>query len=241
MTLSYPRILPCGDTAIAVEFGDRIDAGINQRVIALDHAVREAGLPGVIECVPTYRSLLVHLDPLLADHEELSLTLAGLATEARARAVNGRRWRVPVVYGGDFGEDLPELAALRGLSPEQVVELHVNSIYRVYMVGFMPGFTYLGGLDPRLAMPRRHTPRQRIPGGSISIGGAQSAIGSIPSPSGWHLIGRTPVLSFHPDRDPVFLFEAGDEITFERIPAEQWRRLAEQSAAGDMIATCEAR
>ena len=241
MTHSYPRILTCGDSALAVEFGDTIDICINQRVIALDRTVREAGLPGVVECVPTYRSLLVHLDPLIAKHAELSVTLARLAHETRPEATKFRHWRVPVAYGDDYGEDLKELAALCGLAPEQVIELHVNSIYRVYMVGFVPGFTYLGGLDPRLATPRRPTPRRRIPGGSVSIGGAQTAIGSIPSPSGWHLIGRTPVLSFHPDRDPVFLFEAGDEITFERITAEHWSRLAAQSATGDIIATCESR
>ena len=239
MTLAYPRVVPCGDSAIAVEFGDRVDAEINQRVIALDHSVRAAALPGVVECVPTYRSLLVHLDPLTAKHAKLSLILAGLAREAHTGTARGRRWRVPVVYGGDHGEDLVGLAALHGLTPEQVVEIHAGSVYRVYMIGFVPGFTYLGGLDSRLATPRRNTPRARIPGGSVSIGGAQSAIGSIPSPSGWHLIGRTPVLCFHPGRNPVFLFEAGDEITFERMHAERWECLAARSEAGDIIAECE--
>lgn len=239
MTLAYPRVVPCGDSAIAVEFGARVDADINQRVIALDHAVRVAALPGVVECVPTYRSLLVHLDPLIAEHGKLSLTLARLAREARAGTTRGRRWRVPVVYGGDHGADLDELAALHGMTPEKVVEIHTGSIYRVYMIGFVPGFTYLGGLDSRLATPRRNTPRTSIPGGSVSIGGAQSAIGSVPSPSGWHLIGRTPVLCFHPGRDPVFLFEAGDEITFERVHAGRWERLAARSEAGDIIAACE--
>ena len=239
MTLAYPRIIPCGDSAMAVEFGDRIDADINQRVIALDHAVRAAAFPGVVECVPTYRSLLVHLDPLIAEHAKLSSALERLACETRSGTTGSRRWRVPVVYGGDHGEDLEELAALHGLTPGRVVELHAGSVYRVYMIGFVPGFTYLGGLDPQLSTPRRNTPRQSIPGGSVSIGGAQSAIGSIPSPSGWHLIGRTPVLCFHPGRDPVFLFEAGDEITFEPVHAESWERMAARSEAGDIIAERE--
>ena len=238
MTLAYPRVVPCGDSAIAVEFGDRVDAIVNQRVIALDRAVREAALPGVVECVPTYRSLLVHLDPLIAEHATLSSSLARLASAAHAGTVTGRRWRVPVVYGGDHGADLVELAARHGLTPDQVVEIHAGSVYRVYMIGFVPGFTYLGGLDSRLATPRRNTPRTSIPGGSVSIGGAQSAIGSIPSPSGWHLIGRTPVLCFHPGRDPVFLFEAGDEIAFEPMRAERWERLAARSEAGEIIAEC---
>ncbi len=239
MTPAYPRVVPCGDSAMSVEFGDKVDADVNQRVIALDHAVREAALPGVVECVPTYRSLLVHVDPLAVGHAKLSLALARLARDAHAGTTRRRRWRVPVVYGGDYGVDLEELAALHGLSPGEVVELHAGSVYRVYMIGFMPGFTYLGGLDSRLATPRRTTPRKSIPGGSVSIGGAQSAIGSIPSPSGWQLIGRTPVRCFHPGRDPVFLFEAGDEITFERVRAARWKRLAARSEAGDVVAVCE--
>ncbi|MDE2914247.1 MAG: 5-oxoprolinase subunit PxpB [Paracoccaceae bacterium] len=245
MTGVYPRLRPHGDSAIAVEFGDTIDADTNRRVIELEHAVQTSNLPGVLECVPTYCSLLVHLDPLTAEHVTLSATLVRLAHEACAgahvRAGKGRLWRVPVTYGGDHGEDLETLAARRGLSPKRVVELHVRPVYRVYMVGFMPGFTYLGGLDPRLATPRRRTPRSSVPGGSVSIGARQSAIGSVSGPSGWNLIGRTPVRCFHPRRDPVFLFEAGDTIVFEPISAAQWDRLDSQSAAGETVAKCECR
>ena len=236
-----PRILPCGDCAVAIEFGDCIEAGINARVVAFDRAVREANLPGVVECVPTYRSLLVHLDPLTADHASLFETLHALALNTRAHAASTRRWTVPVIYGGAFGEDIGALADHSGLRTEEVIALHSGAVYRVYMVGFMPGFTYLGGLDPQLAMPRRHTPRTRIPGGSISIGGAQTAIGAAPSPSGWHLIGHTPIRCFQPGRKPVFLFEAGDEVVFQPTPKSDWERLASEAAAGATLATCEAR
>ena len=239
MTLSPPRLLPCGDTAVAVEFGDSIAAGINARVIALDRAVRGANLPGVVECVPTYRSLLVHLDPLTADHAELFKTLHSFAQKIGTEVRTTRRWSVPVVYGRGFGEDLEALAERHGMVPEAVIALHSDAVYQVYMVGFMPGFTYLGGLDPRLVTPRRPTPRARIPGGSISIGGAQTAIGAAPSPSGWHLIGRTPVRCFHRGRSPTFLFEAGDEVVFQPISESNWERLASKAAAGASVATCE--
>ncbi|MDE0305081.1 MAG: 5-oxoprolinase subunit PxpB [Albidovulum sp.] len=233
MSPNYPRVLPCGDSALTIEFGNEIDARLNEQVIELDREVRRARLPGVIETVPTYRSLLVHLDPVNSAHADLILTLSRLARDVRPQPGKGRRWRVPVVYGGNFGEDLDALAKARGISPEQAIELHSETTYRVFMVGFMPGFTYLGGLDPRLATPRRGTPRRRIPGGSVAIGGGQTAIGSIPSPSGWHLIGRTPVRSFHPDRNPIFLFEPGDAVEFEPFPAEEWERLEAQFASGD--------
>ena len=226
--------------AIAVEFGDTIDEATNRRVIELARIVEGEDLPGVVEVVPTYRSLLVHLDPLETEHAELSKALVRLAGAANSRQGQcRRRWRVPVIYGGEFGEDLAMLADLHGMSEERIAKLHAHAVYRVHMVGFMPGFTYLGGLDPRLATPRRETPRQRIPAGAISIGGHQSSIGSIAAPSGWHVIGRTPVRCFHPDRDPVFLFEAGDEISMEPVTAAAWDKLDAQATAGDMVATCE--
>ena len=241
MNRKYPRILPCGDSAVTIEFGDEIDERINEQVIALERAVLQAKIPGVIECVPTYRSLLVHLDSATAEHAKLLAAFSRLAREALPQPTRSRRWRIPAVYGGDYGEDLAALAGMRGISAEKAVELHSSSVYRVYMVGFMPGFTYLGGLDPRLATPRRRTPRTSIPGGTISIGGNQSAIGSTPSPSGWHVIGRTPVRCFHPGRNPAFLFEAGDEVEFEPVPAAEWDQLEAKFPASYVVPACDAR
>ena len=236
MTHRYPRILPCGDSAILVEFGDRIDVELNERVVALERVVQEFGFTGLVECVPAYRSLLVHVDPLIVDHEEMMAALARLARDLQPQEGASRRWRVPVVYGGEHGVDLEPLATRHGISPAVATDLHASTVYRVHLVGFMPGFTYLGGLDPRLATPRRTVPRRRIPSGSVAIGGSQSAIGSIPSPSGWHLIGRTPVRCFDPGRDPMFLFEVGDEVEFKPVAAADWEKLADRSAAGETVA-----
>lgn len=235
----FPRLLPCGDAGVSVEFGDDIDATINARVIDFDRVVRRANLPGVIETVPTYRALMVHLDPVVADHKSIFAALREFARQMRHEPSTPRLWTVPVVYGGAHGQDIEALAKRHGKTPRDIIALHSAPVYRVYMVGFMPGFTYLGGLDPALHTPRLAKPRARIPGGSISIGGAQTAIGATPSPSGWHLIGQTPVRCFLPGRDPVFLFEAGDEVIFRPIPATDWDRLTAQATAGASVATCE--
>jgi KipI family sensor histidine kinase inhibitor len=230
-----PRILPCGDTALAVEFGQEIDPRLNARVLALDARVGEA-VSGIIETVPTYRSLLVHYDPVATNFETLSAILLDLARELSEQPAEGRLWRIPVVYGGPFGIDLEEVAQRHGLTPQEVIERHAAPIYRVYMIGFVPGYAYLGGLDPALATPRRESPRARTPAGTISIGGIQAVVASIEAPSGWHLLGRTPVRTFMPDRDPVFLIAAGDRVTFEPIEATQWERLDRAAAAGEPVA-----
>jgi len=231
-----PRILPCGDTAVSVEFGDVIDPDLNGRVLALDAILRRAPPAGIVATVPTYRSLLVHFDPLATDYDGLTSFLRDQARTLAPLASTGRRWRVPVVYGGPHGEDLEDLASLHGLTPNEAVHRHAGAVYRVYMIGFLPGFVYLGGLDPALATPRRAQPRARIPAGSIAIGGAQTAIGSIEGPSGWHLLGRTPVRSYDPSRTPAFLFAAGDEIVFEPVDPTGWAALDQAAAAGDPVA-----
>ncbi len=229
-------IRPCGDTALSVEFGDRLDPALNRRVMALDAALRALAPPGVVETVPTYRALTLHLDPLVADLPRLCATLAELAARPAPATAPGRLWRVPVVYGGTFGEDLNSVAAHCGLTPEACIEAHAAGRYTVAMVGFLPGFSYLAGLDPRLEVTRRPEPRLRIPASSISIGGAQTAIGSVEGPSGWHLIGRTPVRPFQPGREPAFLFAPGDRIRFAPVPAADWHALDAAAAAGAPVA-----
>lgn len=231
-SISAPAILPCGDGAVSVDFGNVIDLGVNARVRALDAALQEAPPPGLIETVPTYRSLLVVFDPLASDYDGLLAHLEALAARDAVTAAVPRRWRVPAIYGGAFGEDLDEMAAFAGLTAAALVEAHAAPVYRIMMIGFMPGFSYLGGLDERLWRPRRDVPRAKIPAASISIGGAQTAIGSTAGPSGWHLIGRTPALPFMKGRDPVFLFEAGDEVVFAPISEAEWRSLSAAAAEG---------
>ena len=227
-----PAIVACGEGAVSVDFGNVIDLAVNAKVRALDRALAETPFVGLVETVPTYRSLLVVFDPVATDYPALLDHLETLAEGVTDARTGARRWRVPVLYGGASGEDLGDMAAFAGLSPAALIEAHAAPIYQVMMIGFMPGFSYLGGLDARLCRPRRDVPRPRIPAASISIGGAQTAIGSAAGPSGWHLIGRTPALPFLKGRDPVFLFEAGDEIVFAPISEAEWVPLAAAAAEG---------
>ena len=234
--MKAPRLLPNGDAAISVDFGNEIDVRLNARVHALDKALQARALPYVVESVPTYRALMVHFDPVLVDHEELRSILFELATQTVSEKKARQRWRVPVAYGGAFGADLEAISAFAGLDSEAFISAHLEKVYTVLMLGFLPGFCYLGGLDPRLAMPRREQPRLKIPPSSISIGGAQTAIGSVEGPSGWHLIGRTPVIPFMTSWKPVFMFEAGDEILFSRISDAEWLKLSAAAQHGEPIA-----
>lgn len=233
--MTGPRILACGDAAISVDFGNVIDLAVNARIMALDRALAAEPVPGVVETVPTYSALLVHFDPLTTDYAALCARVLALARGDRAELAPARRWKVPVAYGGDLGADLDDLAAHAGMSPAACVEAHIAPVYTVMMIGFMPGFSYLGGLDPRLARPRRATPRPRVPASSVSIGGAQTAVGSVEGPSGWHLVGRTPALVFDRTRELAFLFEAGDEIVFSPISTAEWHRLSALAGDGAMI------
>jgi KipI family sensor histidine kinase inhibitor len=194
-------------------------------VLSLDRALAEAGLTGIVETVPTYRSLQIHFDPDRLDAEALHRTIERLAAKLDDAAPPGRLWTVPVAYGGEHGIDLESVAERTGLTPDEVIACHMGGDYRVYMIGFQPGFTYLGGLDPKLHLPRRETPRLKTPAGTISVGGIQAAVASIEAPSGWHLLGRTPVRAFDPARDDPFLFRAGDRIRFERISHDDYARL----------------
>ncbi|WP_434583945.1 5-oxoprolinase subunit PxpB [Klebsiella sp. R390] len=227
----YPRFITVGEQALLVEFGERIDDQLNAQVLALATALN--GTIGVSEIIPTYRSLSVVFDPLTVTGaalcEQITLAIAQLSTMQSAR----RRWRVPVCYGGDYGEDLSALAQGHGLKPNQVIDLHSSARYRVYMVGFMPGFAYLGGLPEKLHTPRRASPRAMTPASSINIGGQQTAISSVPGPSGWHLIGRTPWRSFDPRRQRPFLFQAGDEVGFVPITPAEFARLSDECRAAD--------
>jgi KipI family sensor histidine kinase inhibitor len=223
------RVLLAGDTALTLELGDVIDPKINARVLALDRALAETGLPGIVETVPTYRSLQVHYDPERLAASDLIAAARRLAHTLGERPPPGRSWRVPVAYGGEHGIDLEAVAARTGLSAEQVVARHLAGDYRVYMIGFAPGFAYLGGLDPVLHLPRRETPRLKTPAGTISIGGIQAAVASIEAPSGWHLLGRTPARAFDPARDEPFLFAVGDRIRFERISADDFATLSRRA------------
>jgi len=236
MPSSYPRLLLCGDSALVVEFGNSIDPELNRRVLAFDELLAREKVAGITETVPTYRSLLVHYDPTVIGYAELGAKLMDFAARKSLPSRKGRRWRVPVVYGGEFGIDLDAVAKRAELTPEEVIRRHCGADYRVYMLGFLPGFTYLGGLDPKLATPRRQEPRLEAPAGMIAIGGIQTGIQCIAAPSGWNILGRTPVRTYHPARDPIFLIEPGDHVTFFPVLAREWNALDRAGEAGEIVA-----
>jgi KipI family sensor histidine kinase inhibitor len=234
-----PRLLRCGDAAMSVEFGDTTDPELNAQVLALDAALAAEPVAGIIETVPTYRSLLIQLDPLRTDFVALETQIRALCSRPVAQRPQARRWHVPVVFGGAFGMDLDDLAERHAMTVEGLVARFCAATYHVAMIGFMPGFAYLGGLEPALTTPRRLQPRMRVPAQSISIGGAQAAIMTVEGPSGWHMMGRTPMRAFLPGRDPVFLYEPGDQIRFEPIAEEAWSGLDARAAAGEPVARLE--
>lgn len=232
-----PRILPAGDAALVVEFGSIVDEVLNERVLALDLALAEDMPPGVVETVPTYRSLMVVYDPEATDLLSLRARLLRLASAPPDAAAPPapRRFVVPVVYGGEEGEDLAAVAAATGLGQDEFVRRHSAAEYRVHMIGFLPGFAYLGGLDPALHLPRRPEPRPRVPAGSVGIGGTQTGVYSVACPSGWHMLGRTPVRVFDPQRREPFLFAPGDRVRFRPVPADAWDPLVRRAAAGEPL------
>ncbi len=233
-----PRILPAGDGALVVEFGHAIDPEINARVLALDAAL-VAALAGAIETVPTYRSLLVQYDPLALPAADLIARIRALAATPPPALPRGRRVTLPVAFGGGFGSDFGELAGRLGLDAEGILRLLTGAEFRVYMIGFAPGFAYLGGLPECLHIPRRASPRAKVPAGSVGIGGVQAAVFSVESPSGWHLLGRTPLRPFDLRRADPFLFRAGDRVRFRAIDAEEFARLDRLAAADDNLARIE--
>jgi inhibitor of KinA len=225
-----PRVLPAGDAALIVEFEDAIDPAVNARAIAIGDRVRAAAYPGVRDVVPTYRSVAVYFDPLTTDSGGLHQLLHREAAHEGPAADRSRApVRVPVCYGGDLGPDLESVAQYAGLAREEVIRLHASGVYRVFMLGFVPGFAYMGALDPRIAAPRLDTPRVRVPAGSVGIAGAQTGIYPTATPGGWRLIGRTPVRPFDAARTPPFLFAAGDTVQFypiDRSAYDAWRGAA---------------
>ena len=229
-----PRILPSGDQALTVEFGEMIDPAINARVLELD--AKAAALDGIVETIPTYRSLLVVYDPAVVGFEALGQALLALAEGLTGEETTGTIWDVPVCYGGEFGIDLEATAETHSLTPDELVRRHMAPTYRVYMIGFLPGYAYLGGLDPSIATPRRISPRLHTPAGTISIGGIQALVASLAAPSGWHLLGRTPVRNFMPTRDPAVLIQPGDGVRFRRIDEAEFRRLDKEAERGAPVA-----
>src|SRR3569832_2418276 len=209
-TLPPPRLLPSGDSAVTVEFSRTIDETANRKVLALDRALAKAAISGITETIPTYRSLLVHYDPSAVDYDTLGAQLLALATQSLSLEAKTRRWRVPVHYGGEDGIDLEDAAKTLNLTPDEVVARHVAGRYRVAMIGFTPGWSYLSGLDPSLQLSRRQSPRLLTPAGKIAIGGIPSGILCLAAPSGWGGRGRAPGRAERRRRGPAGRRGPGD-------------------------------
>ncbi len=219
--------MPAGDSTIVVEFEERVDPVINARAVRLADAVQAAAIAGVRDVVPTYRSVAVFFDPLRTDYRRL---VDWLEMEAgrpgNAEVEQPTPISIPVCYGGELGPDLAAVAAFANMSSDEVVAVHASAVYRVFMLGFMPGFAYMGVLDARIAMGRHPTPRVRVPRGAVGIAGVQTGIYPAETPGGWQLIGRTPVRPFDMDRPAPFLFKAGDSVRFVPIGPSELERLA---------------
>lgn len=226
------RIAPQGDRCLMVEFGQKVDRETNLRARALAQYLDDHPLPGVLDVVPAFTTVAIHYRPeafvepagnglpydRLAERVEQVLQ-AGVERKAPAQ----RRVEIPVCYGGDFGPDLEEIARARKVTPDELIAIHSQSPHEVYMLGFAPGFPYIAGLDERLAMPRRATPRLKIPLGTIAIAGGQSVVYTLETPGGWNLIGRTPLRVFTPETDPPCLLRAGDAVHFVPITLAQYQ------------------
>jgi len=230
-----PRYLPAGESALVIEFGQKIDPAIHDRVLALDLAIAGARPEGVIETVPTYRSLMVHFDPRRWTMEALSEMLDRLEAAHSPRAAP-KRWRIPACYETPFGEDLAEAAAILQLPEKRIAAAHSGALFRVYMYGFAPGFMYLGGLPAELGISRRAAPRAPAPPGSLLIAGGQALITGVAMPTGWYAIGRTPVKTFDRRRERRFFAGVGDEVVFEPIDAATFEMMSAAAEAGDLVA-----
>lgn len=240
MRYAEPRWLDAGEAALVVEFGDSVDPAINAQVLALDAALRAAPLAGVIETVPTYRSLMIHYEPLELPREALVAHLQALVTDpAPAPSRAPRLWTLPCCYEAPIAEDIDAAGEILSLPPGRLSALHAGARFRAYMYGFAPGWCYLGGLPAALALPRRAAPRGPTPRGAVLIGGGLSLIGAAPMPTGWYVIGRTPERLFALERDPPFLLDVGDDIRFEPVDAATFARLDEQAGRGEIVARRE--
>jgi inhibitor of KinA len=218
------RIVEAGDSALIVEFEERIDVGINDAAVALATSLRNARLSGVRDVVPTFRSVAIYFDPLRTDVARLSQLIDASAVVTPTRQSVTSTIRIPVCYGGVFGPDLGEVAAFAGVNEQAVVDIHVSHPYRVFMLGFLPGFAYMGLVDQRIAAPRRATPRLRVPAGSVGIAGAQTGVYPSESPGGWQLIGRTPYKPFDPGRSKPFGLAPGDSVQFYSISEADFQK-----------------
>ena len=227
--MSDYRLLTAGDTALVVEFGDRIDRRVNQKVLALARRIGAARIDGIIETVPTFRSLMIYYEPLALGRDVLIARIDDMMKGLRLIEGAGRAWHIPVCYDARLAPDLAAVAAATKLDPDEIIARHSATTYHVYMLGFLPGQAYMGDLPAELNLPRREVPRLRIPAGSLAIAMNMTCIFPLETPCGWHLIGRSPIPLWE---NAGALLAPGDRVHFDPVSFEQYEDLAADVAEG---------
>lgn len=227
------KILTAGDSSLLIEFGNEISPEINRRIAAVVELMREQHIEGVVDVIPAFCSLLVNYDPRVIRYEKMKKRMESLL-RVDIKVGEGRRkiFEIPVLYGGEYGPDLGAIAEHAGMSEDEVVKIHSSQDYLIYMLGFLPGFCYLGGLDERIHTPRLANPRLKIRAGSVGIGGSQTGIYPLDSPGGWQLMGMTPVKTYDPEREVPILVEAGNYIRFVPVDEAEYKRIQAQVEDG---------
>lgn len=236
------KYLTAGDRALIIEYGNEISEPINSKVRSMMVAMESRKVDGIIELVPTYRSLMVHYDPLITGYDDLVDDLKALENQLNEISLpEPQVIEIPMVYGGEYGEDIENVANHNGITPEEVVKIHTSREYLIYMLGFTPGFPYLGGMDESIATPRLKTPRTKIHGGSVGIAGSQTGIYPMDSPGGWQLIGRTPLKLYDPYRETPILLKSGNYIKFVAIDEDAYKKIEEAVNHGTYVYTTYAK
>lgn len=234
MSVTYPRILPSGDCAVTVEFANAINEEVNGRIRSFYDDIKREHLKGIVDLVPAFCSILISYDPKLIPYNDLCARLNQFLTRSADIEVKQKKIvSIPVCYEGEYGPDLSFVAEHAGLSEQEVIDIHTSKEYLIYMLGFQPGFPYLGGLDERIFTPRLSTPRTLIRAGSVGIGGEQTGLYPLASPGGWQIIGTTPVKAYNSQKNPSIPYEAGDYIRFYPITKERFLEIEQEEAQGN--------
>jgi KipI family sensor histidine kinase inhibitor len=234
------KIVAAGDSSLLIEFGNEINEEINRMITTIVQLMRDQQIEGVVDLIPAFCSLLINYDPRIVSYEKMRKRMQALVKiDLKGGSGRKRVFEIPVCYGGQYGPDMETIASHAGLSEEEVIRIHSSRDYLIYMLGFLPGFCYLGGLDERIHTPRLANPRVKIAAGSVGIGGSQTGIYPLDSPGGWQLMGMTPVKTYDPSREKPILLEAGDYIRF--IPVEEAEYLRIKEAADQNRYQCTVR
>jgi KipI family sensor histidine kinase inhibitor len=230
------RYFSSGDRGIIIQVGNEISERVNEKVSKMIYCIKRSEIKGIIEIVHAYDSILIIYEPLVISYISLIKRLDMVCSAIDAIELpTVEIIHIPVIYGGLYGEDIDYVAKYNGLTPEEVIDIHSGKDYLVYMIGFTPGFPYLGGMSEKISTPRLESPREKVPGGSVGIAGIQTGIYPADSPGGWRIIGRTPLMLFDPKRNPIFLLNSGNHVRFEPINEETYNNILFEIKEGKYV------